>query len=64
MALITVAGLSTSSPAVLAVTFPEMEQYVSSATTQILLACVLTSVLVPIVIARRARKMNRKTNRL
>lgn len=64
MALITVAGLSTSSPAVVAVTFPEIEQYVSSATTQILLACVLTSVLVPIVIARRAHKMNRKTNRL
>lgn len=64
MALITVAGLSTTSPAIVATTFPQVSQYVSGATTQVLLVAVLTSVLVPIVIARVARKMNKKTNRL
>ncbi|GEK88446.1 2-keto-3-deoxygluconate permease [Alkalibacterium putridalgicola] len=64
MALMTVAGLSTSSPAIVAATFPQVEQYVSGATTQVLLVSVLTSVGMPIIIARVARRMNKKTNRL
>ena len=64
MSMITVAGLSSSSPAIIAATFPQMTSYVASATTQVLLASVLTSVIMPILIARRAIKMNKKQNRL
>lgn len=52
LSMITVAGLSTSAPAILAGTYPELAPYVSSATAQVLLACVITSVGAPIVISR------------
>lgn len=50
LALTNVAGLSTSTPAVIAALYPAIVgEYVSSATSQILLAAVVTSILTPIV---------------
>ena len=51
LSLITVAGLSTSSPAVLATSFPILRPYVSAATSQILLVSIFTTVIVPIFIS-------------
>lgn len=58
MSLITVAGLSTSVPAILAGTFQELQPYVASATAQVLLVCVTTSILAPVFIAKRHVRVN------
>lgn len=50
LALLNVAGVSTSTPAVIGTLFPAMAaSYVSSATSQVMLVCVITSILTPII---------------
>ena len=47
ISMITVAGVSTAVPASLAAIFPELQQYVGSATAQILLVVLITAFLTP-----------------
>lgn len=61
LSLITVAGLSTSTPAILAASFPALVPYAASATSQILLACVITSVSAPIIISKRYEALQKNT---
>ena len=47
VSMITVAGMSTAVPASLAAIFPELQQYVTSATAQVLLVVLITAFLAP-----------------
>lgn len=47
--LMNVAGISTSTPAALVTLYPVLETYSTSATSEILLVCVITSILTPII---------------
>lgn len=55
LAMMSVAGVSTIVPAVLAESFPELAQYTTTANSQILLAAVITSILTPIITGRLYR---------
>lgn len=57
MTLVTVAGISTSSPGIMARIFPSLHIYVADATSQVLLACVITSIVMPIFIAKRYERL-------
>ncbi|WP_161878198.1 2-keto-3-deoxygluconate permease [Alkalibacterium sp. MB6] len=52
LSLVTVAGLTTSVPALIAHSYPPLQPYVSAATAQILFAVIITCVGAPIVIAK------------
>lgn len=50
IALATVAGVSTSVPAVAAAALPQLEPYVTSATAQVLMATIITSIVAPLIV--------------
>lgn len=50
IALSTVAGVSTAVPAVVAVALPQVSEYVTSATAQVLMATIITSVVAPMIV--------------
>ena len=56
IALTTIAGVSTSTPAAVAVTLPELQPYVTSATAIILTGAVITSIVAPFLSAKLASK--------
>lgn len=56
IALTTIAGVSTSTPAAVAVALPELQPYVTSATAIILTGVVITSIVAPFLSAKLASK--------
>lgn len=56
IALTTIAGVSTSTPAAVAVALPELQPYVTSATAIILTGAVITSIVAPFLSAKLASK--------
>lgn len=53
LAMFNVAGLSVSTPAVLAALYPQLQGDMISATAQVLTACVITSIISPIITGKR-----------
>lgn len=53
----TVAGVSTAVPAAVVSTMPSLQPYMTSATAQVLMACIITSVVMPILCGRRWNKL-------
>lgn len=59
MAMNSVAALSTSVPAIIAQTIPELQQYVPSAIAQILMCNIISVFVTPIIVRRLAERKNR-----
>lgn len=52
IALSTVAGVSAAAPAIIALALPQLNEYVASATSQVLMASIITNILAPIIVRR------------
>ncbi|GAA0370874.1 hypothetical protein GCM10008932_22860 [Alkalibacterium iburiense] len=63
LSLVTVAGVSSLTPSILARIYPELTQYVATSTSQILMAVVITSVSAPIVVSKLNQKKVGKQER-
>ena len=63
MSLVTVAGVSSLTPAILARIYPELTQYVAASTSQILLAVVITSIGAPLIVSKINQKKVGKKER-
>lgn len=63
VALSTVAGVTTAVPAIVALALPELSQYVVSSTAQILTACIITSVLAPMIVQKLYTKRHQETKK-
>ena len=63
ISLVTVAGVSSLTPSILARIYPELVQYVATSTSQILMAVVITSVSAPIVVSKLNQKKVKKKER-
>ncbi len=58
ISIATVAGMSTAVPATIGVAIPQVSQHVTSATAQVLLAAIITSVVAPMIVKKLHSKQN------